>query len=111
MSFIPKQDKTPKTRIHVHLRADVAEQAKRYAEYLDSDLDHVVEQLFLKAFKADKEFQKTAGADNAQPTPCLFRSELASPQRSRKPRQKRWREYGVRDRSKNVTSTASRDRW
>lgn len=69
MSFIPKQDKTPKTRINVHLRADVAEQAKHYAGYLDSDLDHVVEQLFLKAFKADKEFQKTAGADRAQPAP------------------------------------------
>ncbi|HZQ56022.1 MAG TPA: hypothetical protein VFB14_27765 [Bryobacteraceae bacterium] len=69
MSFIPKQDKTPKTRINVHLRQDVAAQAKRYAEYLDSDLDHVVEQLFLKAFKADKEFQKTASADSTQPTP------------------------------------------
>ena len=69
MSFIPKQDKTPKTRINVHLRQDVAEHAKRYAEYLDSDLDHVVEQLLLKAFKADKDFQKTACADVAQPTP------------------------------------------
>jgi len=69
MSFIPKQDKTPKTRIHVHLRQDVAEQAKRYAEYLDSDLDHVVEQLFLKAFKADKQFQKTTAAGTGQPTP------------------------------------------
>ena len=69
MSFIPKQDKTPKTRIHVHLRQDVAAQAQRYAEYLDSDLDHVVEQLFLKAFKADKEFQKTAGAATGQATP------------------------------------------
>ena len=75
MSFIPKQDKTPKTRINVHLRQDVAEQAKRYAEYLDSDLDHVVEQLFLKAFKADKEFQKTAAADAAP--------SIAGPRRER----------------------------
>ena len=76
MSFIPKQDKTPKARINVHLRADVAEQAKRYAEYLDSDLDHVVEQLFLKAFKSDKGFQKTTNAGVADPTP------LAVPERT-----------------------------
>ena len=82
MSFIPKQDKTPKTRIHVHLRADVAEQAKHYAEYLDSDLDHVVEQLFLKAFKADKQFQKTAGPGTGQPTP------IAVPEHAPKPAKK-----------------------
>ena len=69
MSFIPKQDKTPKTRINVHLRQDVAEQAQSYAAYLESDLDHVVEQLFLKAFKSDKEFQKMASAVTAEPTP------------------------------------------
>ena len=79
MSFIPKQDKTPKTRMNVHLRADVAEQAKRYAEYLDSDLDHVVEQLLLKAFKADKDFQKKTDAGNGQPTPIPTRERTAKP--------------------------------
>lgn len=82
MSFIPKQDKTPKARINVHLRQDVAEQAKRYAEYLDSELDHVVEQLFLKAFKADKDFQRTASADVAQTTP------VPVPERTGKPTKK-----------------------
>jgi len=82
MSFIPKQDKTPKTRMNVHLRADVAEQAKRYAEYLDSDLDHVVEQLLLKAFKSDKEFQKNADAEASQPP------RLAVPERVAKPSKK-----------------------
>lgn len=79
MSFIPKQDKTPKTRINVQLRQDVAEQAKRYAEYLESDLDHVVEQLFLKAFKSDKGFQTAGTADSVQPT------ALPIPERARKP--------------------------
>ena len=79
MTFIPKQDKTPKTRIHVRLRQDVAEQAKRYAAYLDSDLDHVVEQLFLKAFKADKEFEKTASAERAQSTPVPVAERTAKP--------------------------------
>jgi hypothetical protein len=82
MSFIPKQDKTPKTRLNVHLRADVAEQAKRYAEYLDSDLDHVFEQLLFKAFKADKEFQKRADAGTVQP------QRLAVPERAGKPANK-----------------------
>jgi hypothetical protein len=65
MSFIPKQDKTPKKRLSVQLRNDIADQANRYAEYLDSDLDHVVEQLFLKAFRSDKEFQKIAKLDTS----------------------------------------------
>ena len=82
MSFIPKQDKTPKTRLNVHLRADVAEQAKRYAEYLDSDLDHVVEQLLLKAFRADKDFQKRADAVSAQ------QPHLAVPERANRPAKK-----------------------
>jgi hypothetical protein len=82
MSFIPKQDKTPKTRINVHLRRDVAAQAQHYAEYLDSDLDHVVEQLFLKAFKADKDFQKTTSAESAQATPVRV------PERNEKPMKK-----------------------
>jgi hypothetical protein len=79
MSFIPKQDKTPKTRINVHLRQDVAEQAKRYAAYLDSDLDHVVEQLFLKAFKADKEFQRTATDAGPEPTPVPLPERTGNP--------------------------------
>ena len=82
MSFIPKQDKTPKTRMNVHLRADVAEQAKRYAEYLDSDLDHVVEQLLLKAFKADKDFQKRTDAETVRP------QRLPVPERAAKPAKK-----------------------
>ncbi len=59
MSFIPKQDKTPKARVTVHLRQDTADMANQYAAYLDSDLDHVIEQLLLKAFRSDKEFQTT----------------------------------------------------
>jgi len=79
MSFIPKQDKTPKTRLNVHLRADVAEQAKRYAEYLDSDLDHVVEQLLLKAFKSDKDFQKRTDAGTVQPQRLAVTERAAKP--------------------------------
>ncbi|MBV8894234.1 MAG: hypothetical protein JO266_20060 [Acidobacteria bacterium] len=82
MSFIPKQDKTPKTRINVQLRQDVAEQAKHYAAYLESDLDHVVEQLFLKAFKSDKAFQKTACAGTAQPTPVPVSKRAKKPEAS-----------------------------
>jgi hypothetical protein len=47
-------------KISIQLRKDIADQAKLYAEYLDSDLDHVVEQLLLKAFRDDKDFKKIA---------------------------------------------------
>ena len=67
MSFIPKQDKTPKARVTVHLRQDTADMANQYAAYLDSDLDHVIEQLLLKAFRSDKEFQKTRLSTSTRP--------------------------------------------
>ena len=67
MSYIPKQEKhQPPVKIGIQLRKDVADQAKLYAEYLDSDLDHVVEQLLLKAFRDDKDFKKTAPPEPAK---------------------------------------------
>jgi thiamine pyrophosphate-dependent acetolactate synthase large subunit-like protein len=68
MSFIPKQQKHEKIRLNLHVRKDIADQANDYAAYLESDLDHVIEQLFLKAFKADKEFQKSARAAQSEHT-------------------------------------------
>ena len=61
VSYIPKQEKhQAPVKISIQLRKDIADQAKLYAEYLDSDLDHVVEQLLLKAFRDDKDFKKIA---------------------------------------------------
>ena len=67
MSYIPKQEKhQPPVKISIQLRKDVADQAKLYAEYLESDLDHVIEQLLLKAFRDDKGFNKTAPPEPAK---------------------------------------------
>lgn len=79
MSFIPKQDKTPKAKLQVHLRQDVADEAKQYSDYLESDMDHVVEQLLLKAFRSDKGYQNASRGEEsvALPTAGKGRSRKA----------------------------------
>lgn len=75
MPFIPRQVKPPARQvITCKLPEETATLLKRYAEFLDSTQEYVVNETLLVAFRRDKEFQAWLAA-----TPA------ASPQTSHKP--------------------------
>lgn len=54
--YIPKQPKQTRERIEAKLDAQLVRKFERYCEYLDSDRDYVLSQLFEIAFRKDKGF-------------------------------------------------------
>ena len=58
MPFIPRQVKPPPRQvISCKLPEETATLLKRYAEFLDSTQEYVVNETLLVAFRRDKEFQ------------------------------------------------------
>ena len=58
MPFIPRQVKPPpRQAITCKLPEETADLLKRYAEFLDSTQEYVVNETLLVAFRRDKEFQ------------------------------------------------------
>jgi hypothetical protein len=58
MPFIPRQVKPPaRVPITCKLPEETATLLKRYAEFLDSTQEYVVNETLLVAFRRDKEFQ------------------------------------------------------
>ena len=63
MPFIPRQVKPPaRVPITCKLPEETATLLKRYAEFLDSTQEYVVNETLLVAFRRDKEFQDWLGA-------------------------------------------------
>ena len=59
MPFIPRQVKPPARQvISCKVPAETATLLKRYAEFLDSTQEYVVNETLLVAFRRDKEFQE-----------------------------------------------------
>ena len=73
MPFIPRQVKPPaRQMLTCKVPTETATLLKRYAEFLDSTQEYVVNETLLVAFRRDKEFQAwlaTAGV-SARPTPA-----------------------------------------
>jgi len=67
--FIPRQVKPPpRQAITCKLPEETATLLKRYAEFLDSTQEYVVNETLLVAFRRDKEFQEwLASAATPQP--------------------------------------------
>ena len=62
MPFIPRQVKPPaRVPITCKLPEETATLLKRYAEFLDSTQEYVVNETLLVAFRRDKEFQDWLG--------------------------------------------------
>ena len=62
MPFIPRQVKPPaRVPITCKLPKETATLLKRYAEFLDSTQEYVVNETLLVAFRRDKEFQDWLG--------------------------------------------------
>ena len=62
MPFIPRQVKPPaRVPITCKLPEETATLLKRYAEFLDSTQEYVVNETLLVAFRRDKEFQNWLG--------------------------------------------------
>ena len=57
MSVIPKQIKITREAVTVKLTTEVASALKRYAEFIDSTQEYVVNEALLRTFQRDKEFQ------------------------------------------------------
>lgn len=69
MPFIPRQVKPPaRQAITCKLPEETATLLKRYAEFLDSTQEYVVNETLLVAFRRDKEFQKWLAS--APPQTC-----------------------------------------
>ena len=63
MPFIPRQVKPPaRQAITCRLPEETATLLKRYAEFLDSSQEYVVNETLLTAFRRDKEFQEWLAA-------------------------------------------------
>ena len=83
MSFIPRQVKPPaRQAITCKLPQETAIVLKRYAEFLDSTQEYVVNETLLVAFRRDKEFQKWLAATpavspqkNQEPVPAARQAE------------------------------------
>ena len=74
MPFIPRQVKPPaRLAIACKLPAETATLLKRYAEFLDSTQEYVVNETLCLAFRRDKEFQ----AWLASTSPATARDGLA----------------------------------
>ena len=59
MPFIPRQVKPPARQVLTcKVPEETATLLKRYAEFLDSTQDYVVNETLLMAFRRDKEFQE-----------------------------------------------------
>lgn len=68
MPFIPRQVKPPaRVPITCKLPEETATLLKRYAEFLDSTQEYVVNETLLVAFRRDKEFQDWLGAAGERP--------------------------------------------
>ncbi len=72
MPFIPRQVKPPARQvISCKLPEETATALKRYAEFLDSTQEYVVNETLLVAFRRDKEFQEwLASAATSQTSPA-----------------------------------------
>ena len=58
MPFIPRQAKPPaRQAINCRVPIETAHLLKRYAEFLDSTQEYVVNEILQVAFRRDKEFQ------------------------------------------------------
>lgn len=69
MPFIPRQVKPPARQvISCKLPAETAGLLKRYAEFLDSTQEYVVNETLLLAFRRDKEFQEWLASAGAPQT-------------------------------------------
>jgi hypothetical protein len=67
MPFIPRQVKPPARQvITCKLPQETAILLKRYAEFLDSTQEYVVNETLLVAFRRDKEFQAWLAATPSQ---------------------------------------------
>ena len=68
MPFIPRQVKPPARRvISCKVPEETATLLTRYAEFLDSTQEYVVNELLCVAFRRDKEFQEWLGSTAASP--------------------------------------------
>ena len=66
MPFIPRQVKPPARQvITCRLPEETATLLKRYADFLDSTQEYVVNETLLVAFRRDKEFQEWLAATPA----------------------------------------------
>ena len=69
MPFIPRQVKPPaRQAITCRLPEETAILLKRYADFLDSTQEYVVNETLLVAFRRDKEFQEWMAATPAAQT-------------------------------------------
>ena len=69
MPFIPRQVKPPaRQAITCRLPEETAILLKRYADFLDSTQEYVVNETLLVAFRRDKEFQEWMAATPAVQT-------------------------------------------
>ena len=57
MPFIEKQDKTKLVGINVRIRPEVETELKTYAEFLESDVSYIVNEILANVFKKDKHFR------------------------------------------------------
>ena len=68
MPFIPRQVKPPaRLVITCKLPEETATLLKRYAQFLDSTQEYVVNETLLVAFRRDKEFQEWLASTPAAP--------------------------------------------
>ena len=68
MPFIPRQVKPPaRVPITCKLPEETATLLKRYAEFLDSTQEYVVNETLLVAFRRDREFQDWLGVAGERP--------------------------------------------
>jgi len=68
MPFIPRQVKPPaRQAITCRLPEETATLLKRYADFLDSTQEYVVNETLLVAFRRDREFQEWLAASPAVP--------------------------------------------
>ena len=68
MPFIPRQVKPPARRvITCKVLEETATLLTRYAEFLDSTQEYVVNELLCVAFRRDKEFQEWLGSTAGAP--------------------------------------------
>ncbi len=66
MPFIPRQVKPPaRQALTCRLPEETATLLKRYADFLDSTQEYVVNETLLVAFRRDKEFQEWLAASAA----------------------------------------------
>ena len=73
MPFIPRQVKPPaRQMLTCKVPTETATLLKRYAEFLDSTQEYVVNETLLVAFRRDKEFQEWLSTTDvsARPTPA-----------------------------------------